>query len=172
MRDKAMEKEDADGWREEFARNGAVGGGGNRLSEFFPVQSKLAEASAMADAARLMINRDTAEVERITLQGHPLSVDQRIRNRRDVRAVGREIRRDPHFLGGAQHRSERRPPGDAALDEIGGLEREIRRRPAFRQPRAYSPPFKILRTRLVAGARQWGTGDRCHRRRRGVLDYQ
>ena len=29
---------------------GAVGGGGNRLSEFFPVQSKLAEASAMADA--------------------------------------------------------------------------------------------------------------------------
>lgn len=62
---------------------GAVGGGGNRLSEFFPVQSKLAEASAMADAARLMIDRDTAEVERITLQGRPLSVDQRIRNRRD-----------------------------------------------------------------------------------------
>ena len=62
---------------------GAVGGGGNRLSEFFPVQSKLAEASAMADAARLMISRDTAEVERITLQGRPLSVDQRIRNRRD-----------------------------------------------------------------------------------------
>jgi alkylation response protein AidB-like acyl-CoA dehydrogenase len=62
---------------------GAVGGGGNRLSEFFPVQSKLAEASAMADAALLMINRDTAEVERITLQGRPLSVDQRIRNRRD-----------------------------------------------------------------------------------------
>jgi alkylation response protein AidB-like acyl-CoA dehydrogenase len=62
---------------------GAVGGGGNRLSEFFPVQSKLAEASAMADAARLMINRDTTEVERITLQGRPLSVDQRIRNRRD-----------------------------------------------------------------------------------------
>jgi alkylation response protein AidB-like acyl-CoA dehydrogenase len=62
---------------------GAVGGGGNRLSEFFPVQSKLAEASAMADAARLMINRDTAEVERITLQGRPLTVDQRIRNRRD-----------------------------------------------------------------------------------------
>jgi alkylation response protein AidB-like acyl-CoA dehydrogenase len=62
---------------------GAVGGGGNRLSEFFPVQSKLAEASAMADAARLLINRDTAEVERITMQGGTLSVDQRIRNRRD-----------------------------------------------------------------------------------------
>jgi alkylation response protein AidB-like acyl-CoA dehydrogenase len=62
---------------------GAVGGGGNRLSEFFPVQSKLAEASAMADAARLMINRDTAEVERLTMMGRALSVDQRIRNRRD-----------------------------------------------------------------------------------------
>jgi resorcinol 4-hydroxylase (FADH2) len=62
---------------------GAVGGGGNRLSEFFPVQSRLAEASALADAARLLINRDTAEVERMTLQGQPLSVDQRIRNRRD-----------------------------------------------------------------------------------------
>ncbi len=62
---------------------GAVGGGGNRLSEFFPVQSKLAEASGLADAARLLITRDTAEVERMTMQGQPLSVDQRIRNRRD-----------------------------------------------------------------------------------------
>jgi alkylation response protein AidB-like acyl-CoA dehydrogenase len=62
---------------------GAVGGGGNRLSEFFPVQSKLAEASGLADAARLLITRDTAEVERTIMQGQPLSVDQRIRNRRD-----------------------------------------------------------------------------------------
>ena len=62
---------------------GAVGGGGNRLSEFFPVQSRVAEASALADAARLLIHRDTAEVERMTLNGQPLSVDQRIRNRRD-----------------------------------------------------------------------------------------
>jgi alkylation response protein AidB-like acyl-CoA dehydrogenase len=62
---------------------GAVGGGGNRLSEFFPVQSKLAEASGLADAARLLITRDTAEVERMIMQGQPLSVDQRIRNRRD-----------------------------------------------------------------------------------------
>jgi alkylation response protein AidB-like acyl-CoA dehydrogenase len=62
---------------------GAVGGGGNRLSEFFPVQSRVAEASALADAARLLINRDTAEVERMTMSGQSLSVDQRIRNRRD-----------------------------------------------------------------------------------------
>jgi len=62
---------------------GAVAGGGNRLSEFFPVQSRLAEASAMADAARLLIYRDTAEVEQLTMLGQTLSVDQRIRNRRD-----------------------------------------------------------------------------------------
>jgi alkylation response protein AidB-like acyl-CoA dehydrogenase len=62
---------------------GAVGGGGNRLSEFYPVQSRVAEASAMADAARLLIARDTAEVERATMSGQALSVDQRIRNRRD-----------------------------------------------------------------------------------------
>jgi alkylation response protein AidB-like acyl-CoA dehydrogenase len=62
---------------------GAVGGGGNRLSEFFPVQSRVAEASALADAARLLIHRDTAEVERMTQSGQPLSVDQRMRNRRD-----------------------------------------------------------------------------------------
>jgi alkylation response protein AidB-like acyl-CoA dehydrogenase len=62
---------------------GAVGGGGNRLSEFFPVQSRVAEASALADAARLLIHRDTAEVERMTVSGQSLSVDQRIRNRRD-----------------------------------------------------------------------------------------
>ena len=62
---------------------GAVAGGGNRLSEFFPVQSRVAEASALADAARLLINRNTAEVERVAMLGQTLSVDQRIRNRRD-----------------------------------------------------------------------------------------
>jgi alkylation response protein AidB-like acyl-CoA dehydrogenase len=62
---------------------GGVGGAGNRVSEFYPVQSRVAEASALADAARLLINRDTAEVERMTAAGQPLSVDQRIRNRRD-----------------------------------------------------------------------------------------
>ena len=62
---------------------GAVAGGGNRLSEFFPVQSRLAEASALVDAARLLIHRDTAEVERSAARGQPISVDERIRNRRD-----------------------------------------------------------------------------------------
>lgn len=62
---------------------GAVAGGGNRLCDFFPVQSRLAEATAQLDAARLLIVRDTAEVERHAAAGLPVSIGQRIRNRRD-----------------------------------------------------------------------------------------
>lgn len=62
---------------------GAVAGGGSRLAEFFPVQSRLAEASASVDAARLLIYRDTAQVEQVAADGQPISIEQRIRNRRD-----------------------------------------------------------------------------------------
>jgi alkylation response protein AidB-like acyl-CoA dehydrogenase len=62
---------------------GAVAGAGNRLSEFFPVQSRLAEASASVDAARLLLYRDTAQVEQMAAEGRIISVEQRIRNRRD-----------------------------------------------------------------------------------------
>lgn len=72
---------------------GAVAGGGNRLAEFFPVQSKLAEASASVDAARLLIDRDTAEVERTAARGEPIGIDDRIRNRRD-HAFAAKLARD------------------------------------------------------------------------------
>jgi len=62
---------------------GAVAGGGNTLNQFFPVQSRLAEASAAVDAARLLIYRDTAEVEQMAVSGNPVGIDERIRNRRD-----------------------------------------------------------------------------------------
>jgi alkylation response protein AidB-like acyl-CoA dehydrogenase len=62
---------------------GAVAGGGNRLCDFFPVQARLAEATAKLDAARLLIWRDTAEVERYAQEGRAIGVPQRIRNRRD-----------------------------------------------------------------------------------------
>ena len=62
---------------------GAVAGAGSRLSEFFPVQSRLAEASASVDAARLLIYRDTAQVEQMAADGKVISIEQRIRNRRD-----------------------------------------------------------------------------------------
>jgi resorcinol 4-hydroxylase (FADH2) len=62
---------------------GAVAGGGNRLCDFFPVQSRVAEAAAALDAARLLIYRDTAEVERLAHAGRAIDVETRIRNRRD-----------------------------------------------------------------------------------------
>jgi resorcinol 4-hydroxylase (FADH2) len=62
---------------------GAVAGGGNRLSQFFPVQSRVAEAAACVDAARLLLYRDTAEVEQMAIAGRPVDVATRIRNRRD-----------------------------------------------------------------------------------------
>jgi alkylation response protein AidB-like acyl-CoA dehydrogenase len=62
---------------------GAVAGGGNRMCDFFPVQANLAQATAKLDAARMLIWRDTAEVERYAAQGQAIGVPQRIRNRRD-----------------------------------------------------------------------------------------
>jgi alkylation response protein AidB-like acyl-CoA dehydrogenase len=62
---------------------GTVSGAGTHVRDFYPVQSRLAEASAFADAAHLLIERDTAEVERTVMEGRTLTVDQRIRNRRD-----------------------------------------------------------------------------------------
>lgn len=62
---------------------GAVAGGGNRMCDFFPVQSRVAEAAASLDAARLLLYRDTTEVENIAASGQSISVEQRIRNRRD-----------------------------------------------------------------------------------------
>ncbi|MDB5896782.1 MAG: Acyl-CoA dehydrogenase type 2 domain protein [Ramlibacter sp.] len=62
---------------------GAIAGGGNQLSQFFPVQSRLGEAAACVDAARLLIDRDTTEVEQMAQRGEVITVDKRIRNRRD-----------------------------------------------------------------------------------------
>jgi alkylation response protein AidB-like acyl-CoA dehydrogenase len=53
------------------------------VSEFYPVQSRVAEASALADAAQLLIQRDIAEVEYAVAGGRALTLDERIRNRRD-----------------------------------------------------------------------------------------
>lgn len=72
---------------------GAVAGGGNRLSEFFPVQSRLAEASASLDAARLLIYRDTAGVEQMATDGRIITMEERIRNRRD-HAFAAKLSRD------------------------------------------------------------------------------
>jgi resorcinol 4-hydroxylase (FADH2) len=61
---------------------GGVGGAGARLSQFAHVQSRLADAAAAVDAARLVLDRDITEVELTAVQGRSVSVEERIRNRR------------------------------------------------------------------------------------------
>lgn len=61
---------------------GGVGGAGNRLAQFTHVQSRIADAAAGVDAARLVLDRDTTEVERMAVEGQTITVDKRIRSRR------------------------------------------------------------------------------------------
>ena len=62
---------------------GAVAGGNRRMAELATVQLRVAEASACIDAARLMMFRDLAEAAATAERGEPVSLDVRLRNRRD-----------------------------------------------------------------------------------------
>lgn len=62
---------------------GAVAGGGSRMAEFPQVQSRIAEAAAAIDAAKLLLLRDTRDIEQDAANGTPITIAKRIRNRRD-----------------------------------------------------------------------------------------
>ncbi len=62
---------------------GAVAGGNRRMAELTTVQMRVAEASALIDAARLIMARDLAEAFATAARGEPIGVDVRLRNRRD-----------------------------------------------------------------------------------------
>jgi alkylation response protein AidB-like acyl-CoA dehydrogenase len=62
---------------------GAVAGGNRRMAELATVQLRVADASACIDAARLMMFRDLAEAAAMAERGEPVSLDVRLRNRRD-----------------------------------------------------------------------------------------
>jgi resorcinol 4-hydroxylase (FADH2) len=62
---------------------GAVTGGNRAMAELATVQGRVAEASACIDAARLMMFRDLDEAQATVARGEPMSVDLRLRNRRD-----------------------------------------------------------------------------------------
>jgi resorcinol 4-hydroxylase (FADH2) len=67
----------------ERTTRGAVTGGNRRMAELTTVQLRLAEASACIDAARLLMFRDLAEAFETAARGEPISIDVRLRNRRD-----------------------------------------------------------------------------------------
>jgi alkylation response protein AidB-like acyl-CoA dehydrogenase len=62
---------------------GAVTGGNRRMAELATVQLRVAEATACIDAARLLMFRDLAEALDTAASGESISVDMRLRNRRD-----------------------------------------------------------------------------------------
>jgi alkylation response protein AidB-like acyl-CoA dehydrogenase len=62
---------------------GAVAGGNRRMAELTTVQLRVAEASALIDAARLLIERDLTAAFTTAARGEPISIDMRLRNRRD-----------------------------------------------------------------------------------------
>jgi len=62
---------------------GAVAGGNRRMAELTTVQLRVAEASALIDAARLLMFRDLAEAFETAARGDAISMDVRLRNRRD-----------------------------------------------------------------------------------------
>lgn len=62
---------------------GAVAGGNRRMAELATVQLRAAEAAGCIDAARLLIFRDLAEAYDMAARGEAVSLDVRLRNRRD-----------------------------------------------------------------------------------------
>ncbi len=62
---------------------GAVTGGNRRMAELATIQLRVAEAAACIDAARLMMFRDLAEAFEMAARGEAVSMDIRLRNRRD-----------------------------------------------------------------------------------------
>jgi len=62
---------------------GAVAGGNRKMAELTTVQLRVAEASGCIDAARLLIFRDIAEAYDLAARGEAVSLDVRLRNRRD-----------------------------------------------------------------------------------------
>lgn len=62
---------------------GAVAGGGNPMAEFAHVQSRIAEAMAGVDAAKVLLQRDTQDIEGCVARGEPITIDIRMRSRRD-----------------------------------------------------------------------------------------
>src|SRR5580704_12525885 len=62
---------------------GAVAGGNRKMAELTTTQLRAAEAAACIDAAKLLLFRDLAEAYDMAARGEAVSVDVRLRNRRD-----------------------------------------------------------------------------------------
>jgi alkylation response protein AidB-like acyl-CoA dehydrogenase len=62
---------------------GAVAGGNRKMAELTTIQMRVAEATACIDAAKLLMLRDLREAFAMAERGEAVSLDVRLRNRRD-----------------------------------------------------------------------------------------
>jgi resorcinol 4-hydroxylase (FADH2) len=62
---------------------GAVAGGNRKMAELTTIQLRAAEAAVCVDAAKLLLFRDLAEAYDMAARGEAVSMDVRLRNRRD-----------------------------------------------------------------------------------------
>jgi len=67
----------------ERSTKGAVAGGGSKMAEFSAVQTRVAEAAGLIDAARLLLLRGVDDVLAVASSEGAVDVGRRIRNRRD-----------------------------------------------------------------------------------------
>jgi resorcinol 4-hydroxylase (FADH2) len=84
---------------------GAVTGGNRRMAELTTIQLRVAEAVANIDAAKLMMFRDLAETYAMASRGEAISIDLRLRNRRDQAFCARLLTAaiDTLFLAAGGH---------------------------------------------------------------------
>ena len=57
--------------------------GGESVADYHATQTRLGEAAALADCAELLLRRDAKHTMDVMRQGRPLTVEERVRNRRD-----------------------------------------------------------------------------------------
>jgi len=105
-------------WIGSRTTRGAVAGAGNPVAHFPQVQSRVAEASAAIDAARLLLHRDTLDVQAQVSLGLEISIAMRIRNRRDHAYAARILAQAANAMFDAV--------GGAGLSLSNGIQRNWR----------------------------------------------
>ncbi len=76
-------------------------GHNSALSAHYPVQLRVSEASALIDAAKLIIRDDCREMSQVVDSGHEMSVQQKLRNKRNQVTAIQFLKRALDLLIGA-----------------------------------------------------------------------
>ena len=76
-------------------------GQGSNMAEHYPVQTRVSEASALIDAAKLLITEDCKQMSRIINSGKEMSIERKLRNKRNQVLAIQFLKRASDLLVGA-----------------------------------------------------------------------